>query len=52
MVFTNDTILSLISLVILFLLGGILFIIFEAEYLAFVLIIVYGCAISILFLFI
>jgi NADH:ubiquinone oxidoreductase subunit 6 (subunit J) len=51
-VISKDTIISLISLIVCFILGGFIFILLNAEYLAFILIIVYGCAISILFLFI
>jgi len=51
-VFSKDTIKSLISLIICFILSSFCFVLLGAEFLAFVLLIVYGGAISILFLFI
>jgi NADH-ubiquinone oxidoreductase chain 6 len=51
-VFSRNTIVSMLCLIWCFILTGICFLLLGAEFLSFVLIIVYGSAISILFLFI
>lgn len=51
-VFSNNTIISMLSLIFCFVLTGLCFLLLGSEFLAFVLIIVYGSAISILFLFV
>lgn len=51
-VFSKNTIVSMLSLILCFILTGLCFILLQASFLAFTLIIVYGSAISILFLFI
>ena len=51
-IFSKNTIISIISLVGIFLLSGLCFLLLDAEFLAFILILIYAGAISILFLFI
>lgn len=51
-IFSKNTIVSMLSLIWCFILTGLCFLLLGAEFLTFVLIIVYGSAISILFLFV